>query len=197
MAKHHGWAVTAPLYPLAPESNAKATTEWSLDFYRHYVEGLAAKPFVMAGDSAGAGLTCATVQMARDAGLALPAALIPICPWLNLDPSHPDQPKIERRDGILTVSGIAEGGKLYAADLALDDPRGSPIFGNWDGLPPILCFGGGDDLIVTDARALKAKVSSVEYIEIAGLPHDWPIFTFTESREAQARMAEFAAQAVT
>jgi len=43
-----------------------------------------------------------------------------------------------------------------------------------------------------DARALKAKLPSVEYQEEAGMIHDWPIFTFGESRAAQKRMAAWA-----
>jgi epsilon-lactone hydrolase len=197
MAKAHGWAITAPLYPLAPESNAAATTAWALDFYRSYLGEREGKPFVMSGDSAGGGLAVATAQLARDAGLPLPAALIPICPWLDLDPGHPDQAKVEPRDGILTISGIAEAGRLYAADLPLTDPRCSPIYGGWNDLPPMLAFAGGDDILVTDGRALKAKLPSAEYVELPGMLHDWPIFTFRESRAAQTRMADFASRAVT
>lgn len=197
MAQVHGWAITAPLYPLAPESNATATTKWALEFYRNFVAESGGQPFVMSGDSAGGGLAAALVQLARDDSLPLPAALIQICPWLKLDPIHPDQAKIESRDGILTISGIAEGGRLYAGNLPLTDPRCSPIFGDWNNLPPILAFGGGDDILVTDARALKAKVPSVEYIELAGMLHDWPIFNFRESRAAQVQMADFVRHAVT
>ena len=48
-------------------------------------------------------------------------------------------------------------------------------------------------LDATKARALKAKLPSVDYQEMDGMIHDWPIFTFPESRQAQARMAAFAA----
>lgn len=197
MAQVHGWAITAPLYPLAPENNADATTKWAMDYYRQYIAERNGAAFVMSGDSAGGGLAAALAQMARDAGMSPASALVLICPWLNLDPAHPDQAKIEPRDGILTISGISEGGRLYAADLPMTDPRCSPIFGNWDQLPPIIAFGGGDDILVTDARALKAGLPSVEYHELSGMLHDWPIFTFRESREAQARMAAFSSQAVT
>jgi epsilon-lactone hydrolase len=196
MASHHGWSVTVPLYPLAPEHSADHITAWAMRYYASYQAEIGGKPFVMGGDSAGGGLTAALAQMARDAGAALPAGLLLICPWLNLDPAHPDQLTTEPRDGILTISGIAEGGTLYAGNLGLSDPRCSPIFGNWDGLPPILAFAGGDDILVTDSRALKAKLPSVELIELAGMMHDWPIFSFTESRKAQAKMASFSAPAV-
>ena len=130
---------------------------------------------------------------ARDAGLPLPHRLILICPWLNADPSHPDQPGIEPRDAILTIRGIREAGALYAGPTGVADPRVSPIHGDWSGLPPILSFGGGHDILVVDARALKAKLPSVDYREMAGMIHDWPIFTFPESRAAQDQMAAFAA----
>jgi epsilon-lactone hydrolase len=191
MADKHGWSITAPLYPLAPEANAKQTTAFALDFYRGYVAEREGQRFSLGGDSAGGGLAVAIAQLARDAALPMPTALLLICPWLEANPANPEQKRIEPRDAILTLLGIAEAGQLYAANLPLNDPRVSPIHGNLDGLPPILAFGGGDDILVTDARALKAKLPSVEYHEGAGLIHDWPIFTFPESRTAQQRMAAF------
>jgi monoterpene epsilon-lactone hydrolase len=192
MAAAHGWSVTAPLYPLAPESTAPDITAWAHDYYNHYRAEMAGQPFVMAGDSAGGGLAAAIAQMARDEAAPLPAGLVLICPWLNLEPNHPDQALVEPRDGILTLSGISEGGALYAGALPRTDPRCSPIYGDWQGLPPILAFAGGDDILVTDARALKAKLPAIEHHEEAGMLHDWPIFTFRESRAAQVEMAAFA-----
>ena len=191
MALKHGVAIIAPLYPLAPEADAVTTTDFALSFYRHLLSQHEASDLAVGGDSAGGGLTASTLMAARDAGLPLPAKAILICPWLKADPSHPEQAAIEPRDSILTLRGVADAGKLYARDLPVTDPRVSPIYGNWDGLPPILMFGGGDDILVTDARALKAKLPSVDYVEEAGNMHVWPIFIFPESRRAQARMAAF------
>lgn len=190
LADRHGIAITAPLYPLAPEADAMQATGFALSFYREF-SAKHGGAFVMAGDSAGGGLAAATAHGARDQGLPAAAALILVCPWLDVTVSHPDQPMIEKRDSILMITGAREAGQLYARDLATNDRRVSPIFGDWDGLPPILCFSGGDDILLTDARALKALLPSIDYVEGAGLMHDWPIFFFRESREAQARMAEF------
>ena len=189
MAANHNWRIIAPMYPLAPEHEVQEITGFALDFYRELIARGNAGPLIMAGDSAGAGLTSATAMLARDAGLALPERLILISPWLNVDPAHPDQPKIEPRDCILTLGGIRKAGIDYARGLPLSDPRVSPIHGDWSGLPPILAFGGGDDILVTDARALKAKHPSITYVELDGMMHDWPIFSFPESRKAQAQMA--------
>jgi epsilon-lactone hydrolase len=192
MAATHGWHVIAPLYPLAPEAGAVETTAFALSVYKNVIASHDPAMLTVAGDSAGAGLAAATMQAARDVGIALAARMILVSPWLEANPAHPDQLRIEPRDAILTINGIAEAGQLYARDLPLTDPRVSPIHADWAGLPPTLVYGAGDDILVTDARALKAKLPSIDYIELAGMVHDWPLFFFSESRKAQAQMAAFA-----
>lgn len=190
LAERHGIAVTAPMYPLAPEHGVEETTGFALSAYRAFLDRHDG-PFVLGGDSAGGGLASATVMAARDTGLRLPAGLMLICPWLDTSGTHPDQPEIEKRDSILRLQGIRDAGRLYAKNASNSDPRVSPIHGNWSGLPPILMYGGEDDILVTDARALKAKLPQAEYHEGQGLMHDWPLFFFPESRAAQERMAAF------
>ena len=191
MAQVHGIAVTAPLYPLAPEASAKDATAFGLAAYEAFIASHDG-PFIMGGDSAGGGLTAVVAMAARDKGLRPASGLLLVCPWLDGSGNHPDQIAIEKRDCVLTLGGIRGAAKLYAGDLPIDDIRISPIHGDWQGLPPILCYGGGDDILVTDARALKAKLPDMRYIETAGLMHVWPIFFLRESREAQAEMADFA-----
>src|SRR4051812_19280100 len=81
-----GCRVLALQYRLAPEhphpapvTDAVAAYRWLLD------EGFAPQPPVIAGDSAGGGLTMAPLLRARDEGLALPAAGVPISPMLALE----------------------------------------------------------------------------------------------------------------
>ena len=191
LAEAHNISIIAPLYPLAPEHSAETTTRFALDLYRHVLASHSVEDLVMGGDSAGGGLTAATLMAARDAGLPLPARALLICPWLNAEPDHPDQAIIEPRDAILTRSGIADAGRIYADTLPVQDPRVSPIHGDWSGFPPLYVLSGGDDILVADARALQARLPDHVYQEEAGMIHDWPIFTFPESRAAQKRMAAF------
>jgi epsilon-lactone hydrolase len=191
MAAKHRIAVTAPLYPLAPEASAAETAAFGLAAYEAFLASHDG-PFIMGGDSAGGGLTAVVAMAARDKGLRAASGLLLVCPWLDGSGDHPHQPAIEKRDCVLTLGGIRAAAKLYAADLPISHPRVSPIHANWQGLPPILCYGGGDDILVTDARALKAKLPSIDYREEAGLMHVWPIFFLRESRAAQFEIAEFA-----
>ena len=191
MAAKHGISVTAPLYPLAPEATAKEITAFGLAAYEAFLASHDG-PFIMGGDSAGGGLTAAVAQMARDKGLRAASGLLLVCPWLDGSGDHLDQVAIEKRDCILTLGGLRAAAKMYAGDLPVTDSCVSPIYGDWQDLPPILCYGGGDDILVTDARALKAKLPDMEYIETAGLMHVWPIFFLRESRAAQVEIAKFA-----
>jgi monoterpene epsilon-lactone hydrolase len=193
LAEAHSISIIAPLYPLAPEHSAEATNRFALDLYRQVLASCSAEDLVVGGDSAGGGLTAATLMAARDAGLPMPVRALLICPWLNAEPDHPDQAIIEPRDAILTRSGIADAGRIYAGPLSVQDPRVSPIHGDWSGFPPLYVLSGGDDILVADARALQARLPNHVYQEEAGMIHDWPIFTFPESRAAQRRMAEFIA----
>lgn len=191
LAEAHNISIIAPLYPLAPEHSAETTTRFALEIYRQVLASCSAEDLVVGGDSAGGGLTAATLMAARDSGLPMPARALLICPWLNAEPDHPDQAIIEPRDAILTRSGIADAGRIYAGALSVQDPRVSPIHGDWSGFPPLYVLSGGDDILVADARALQARLPDHVYQEEAGMIHDWPIFTFPESRAAQRRMAEF------
>ncbi len=189
----HGFAITAPLYPLAPETHAADVTAFALKLYQHFIARHNG-PFLIGGDSAGAGLAAAAAHAARDTGLPRASGLLLICPWLDVAANHPEQAGLEKRDCILTIDRLQQAGRLYAGDLPVTDLRVSPIHADWSGLPPILCFGGDDDILVTDARALKAKLPETEYIEGAGLMHDWLLFPFPEARDARRKIADFAAQ---
>ena len=191
MATHYGMAFTAPLYPLAPTAKADETIDFAMKAYHAFTAGHSG-PFVMGGDSAGGGLSAVVAQRARDEGLRAASGLVLICPWLDATVSHADQPQIAKRDCILTISGTARCGCEYAGNIPLTDPRISPLHGNWDALPPILCFGGSDDILVTDARRLKEKLPAVDYVEVAGVMHVWPIFYLPESRKGQRQIGQFA-----
>jgi monoterpene epsilon-lactone hydrolase len=191
LARDYGIAVTAPLYPLTPEHDASAIGRFALDHYRAWTAHHGDAPFVLGGESAGAGLAAIVAQAARDEGLRLPDGLFLNCPWLDVTGTHPDQPAIDERDPMLTLRGLRDAGKMFAGDLPLDDPRVSPLHGDWNGLPPVLLYGGGDDILVADARRLRDILPEAEYHEGEGMMHVWPMLFFPESRKAQERIAGF------
>ena len=76
-------------------------------------DGLSPKTTVIAGDSAGGGLTLALAMVLRDRGNAAPAALGLICPWADLALDI-DQKRPVRRDPLILPSMTAEWAPHYA-----------------------------------------------------------------------------------
>src|SRR5246127_5708871 len=73
-------------YRLAPEHPFPAAVEDSVAAYRWMLaQGLKPARIAVAGDSAGGGLTVATLVAIRDAKLASPGAGVCLSPWIDLE----------------------------------------------------------------------------------------------------------------
>jgi len=126
----------------------------------------------------------------------MPSKAILISPWLKLIPNHPDQREIEPHDAILSIKGLRAAGDMYIGEMGSNDLRANPLQDDWSNLPPLLVFGGGNDILVTDTRTLKSNLPDIIYEEHEDMMHDWPILFFPESRKAQEEMANFATKAL-
>jgi acetyl esterase/lipase len=191
---------TVPLYPLAPEHDCAAASAVVLGAYRELLAHCEASQLVVMGDSAGGGLAMSVITQAIAAGLAKPAALVLLSPWLDVTMTDPTQKEIEKVDPLLVRPGPKAAGRWYAGAMSTADPRVSPLYGEIAGLPPILMFCGSRDILVADARRLAARAAAegtdVEYHEEAGLMHAYPLLFFPESRKAQDRIVHFVRDAV-
>ena len=69
-------------YRLAPENPFPAAVDDAVMAYRYLLaQGISADRIMIAGDSAGGGLTIATMVALRDAGDTLPACAVTFSPW--------------------------------------------------------------------------------------------------------------------
>jgi monoterpene epsilon-lactone hydrolase len=157
-------AVLLPDYRLAPEHPYPAAVNDAVAAYVWLLEkNVAPERIVIAGDSAGGGLTVATLLALRDGGRPLPAAGVCISPWVDLSMSLPSHTSRAAVDPIVTREGV---GKMAIAYLAGKDPRNpaaSPLFAELRGLPPLLIHVGDDEVLLDDSvqlaeRARKAGV---------------------------------------
>src|SRR5882757_5409791 len=81
----HGFHVFAPDYRLAPENRFPAAVEDAVAFYRALLSaGYAPQKIVIAGESAGGGLSLSLMLALREAGVPLPAAAALFSPWTDL-----------------------------------------------------------------------------------------------------------------
>jgi acetyl esterase/lipase len=196
-----GCAVLLPDYRLAPEhpfpdgvEDCVAAHEW-LRACGPAGKAPARATFI-AGDSAGGGLTLATLLALRDRGLPLPKAAIPISPFADLTLSGESIRSQATLDPIMDPRCLPDFVRLYADETEVRSPLASPLFGDYAGLPPLLIQVGEYEIIRDDAArvAERARADGVEVtLEVwEGMFHVFQSHEplLPEGREAVARMAE-------
>jgi acetyl esterase/lipase len=191
-----GASATVPVYPLAPEHKVPEVLAAMRGLYDEVVEQHGADRLTVMGDSAGGGMTLALAQMLKADGGTMPASLVLWSPWLDATATAEGQGAIERKDRMLSQSGLKACGKAYAGDLPLDDPRLSPLLGDLDGLPPMAIFSGTSDVLLVDGQRLAAKleakgVTTFEYHQYADMFHVWMLLPVPEGKQALAQTAAF------
>jgi len=193
LATAAGMTAIIPDYSRAPEARYPVALEEMVAVYSQLTDdGLDPKTTVIAGDSAGGGLTLALAMALRDRGIAAPAALGLICPWANLAIDI-DQLRPKLRDPLILPSMTAEWAPQYAGTVDPMSPGISPVYGDMTGLPPIVIQTAGDDPIRCDAldiaRAVdKTGTGIVDHRVFDGLWHVFhlQVSVLPEAREAVA-----------
>ena len=170
--------VIAPDYRLAPEHPYPAALEDSIKVYRWLLEqGYKPENIVIAGDSAGGGLTYGTVLKIRDIGLPLPAATVAMSPWTDLAVTGESVITNLKRDALIPGDGLPEGAQYYLAGASTRDPYASPLYGDPTGLPPTLIQVSKDEVLLDDSRRLAAKYRAAGVpceLELwDDMPHVW------------------------
>jgi monoterpene epsilon-lactone hydrolase len=187
-----GCHAVVPIYPLAPVSTAEQTVAVAARLTAELAERVGAADLVVMGDSAGGGLALAVAQALRDQGV-IAARTVLIAPWLDVATDAPEARALEPDDAMLGIPGLQVSGRLYAGELALDDPRPSPIHGELAGLGPIAVFTGTADLLLSDSRRLRdlGRAAGVEVTltEAPGMPHDYPLMRTPEGAAARREIA--------
>jgi acetyl esterase/lipase len=155
-------------YRLAPEHRFPAAFDDCLAVYRVLAERHGAERIVLAGDSAGGGLSLAVAIAARDEGIA-PAGLFLICPWGDL---AADRSRGPDTDPILSRAFLRVGADEYLGDADRTDARCSPCHGDLAGLPPMLIHAAEEDPLRPDAETIaeRAVAAGVE-VDLERFPY--------------------------
>lgn len=182
-------------YRLAPEHRFPAALDDAVTAYDSLLQkGYAPERIIVAGESAGGGLSFCLGLRLKAEGKPLPAGFIGVSPWADLSFSGKSYQNNVRRDPTLRSEFLAYNVIMYAAGRE-DEAYVSPIFGDFSGFPPCLLFAGSEEILLDDARTLQQRLleggAKAELIVEKGLWHVYPLYGLPESRKAIARMVTF------
>jgi acetyl esterase/lipase len=145
-------------YRLAPENPYPAAVDDAVASWGWLLEqGLEPGRCAIAGDSAGGGLTLATLVRSRDEGRPLPAAAACLSPWSDLSGSGASVTSKADEDPMVTGQGLAEFALAYHGPIDATHELVSPLFADLAGLPPLLVQVGSAEILLDDATRLAER----------------------------------------
>jgi monoterpene epsilon-lactone hydrolase len=189
VARAAGFAITHLQYRRAPENRYPAALEDAVAGYRGLLdEGWDPQAITLIGDSAGGGLALALLLYLRDHDLPLPAVAACISPWLDLAGTGESFTANDEIDPLLSSSVVSQVKDAYLGQTPARTPYASPLYGQVDGLPPILIQVGEREMLLSDSERFVGKLRAAGVpatLEVwPGMVHVWHLH---HSRLAKAR----------
>lgn len=203
LSKAAGARVLVIDYRLAPEHPFPAAVEDATTAYRWLLaSGTEAGNIAVAGDSAGGGLTAATLVALRDAGDALPAAGICLSPWVDMEGMGASMTARAGLDPMVQKEGLLNMAALYLQGADPRSPLAAPLYANLHGLPPLLVQVGTSETLYDDATRLADRAQAAG-VDVTLEPweemiHVWHLFaeSLPEGQKAIDRIGAFVCQHV-
>ena len=148
-------------YRLAPEHPYPAALDDAVDAYRALVaSGVPASRIILSGESSGAGLAIALAMAIRNAGDAMPAGIIGICPFADLTLSGPSVKQFDGKDPAANRDTLTFWGASYFQRHDPHDPMVSPLFGDFRGLPPMFLAASEGEVLFSDTIRVAERATS-------------------------------------
>jgi acetyl esterase/lipase len=197
LAKAAGTRALVIDYRLAPEHPHPAQVTDAVTSYRWLLDqGVRPDHIATTGDSAGGGLCTSRVLKLRDEGDPLPAAIMPISPWYDMEgkgetlETRADVDVLVQRDVLLNMA------MMFLGESPASDPLANPLYADPRGLPPMLIQVGDHETLLDDAhRFARLAADAGVDVTVEVEPEMQHVFHFLAGRapEADAAIARMAA----
>ncbi|MSR15548.1 MAG: alpha/beta hydrolase [Gammaproteobacteria bacterium] len=175
-------------YVRAPEQQHPSQVNECVKVYQ-WLLGQNIKPAHIAtiGDSAGGNLCTTVVLGARDKKLPLPAAVMPLSPWYDMEATAPSFKTNAKVDRLISPEMSLNMSQLFLGAASPRDPLANPLFADFTGFPPTYIQVGGFEAILDDSLrvAERAKAAGVE-CQCEVFPEMQHVFQFMAGRAPEA-----------
>ncbi len=169
-------------YRLAPEHRFPAQLEDAVEGYRYLLAaGHDPSRILVAGESAGGGLTLSLLVRLRELGVPLPTAAAVISPWVDLENTGSTVDENAPYD-YLSRRVLETYARRFVASDQRRDPLASPLHADLSGLPPLLVHAGAAEVLADDAVRLAARAEQagveVEFALYPEMIHAFHLFGY-------------------
>ena len=185
-------------YRLAPEHPFPAAVNDAAAAWRWLKsKGCDPRRMAITGDSAGGGLTIAPAVNLRDQRLGLPACLVAISPWVDLEGLGQSMQSRAAQDPMVQKAGLTWLAGLYLNGTDPKTPLAAPLYADLAGLPPILIQVGTAETLLDDATRVAEKLHAAQgEVTLSVWPnmlHVWPLFApkLSEGRDGCREAGNF------
>jgi epsilon-lactone hydrolase len=198
MAKETGCQALIIDYNRAPENSHPGPVNECTDVYAWLLDnGYKPENIATTGDSAGGALSITVVLNARERGLPLPAAIMPMSPWVDMEVNGETLESRLEQDALVSrpvVEGMAQN---FLGGASPKDPLANPLYADLSGLPPMYIQVGDHECLLDNSTRFEEKVKAAGGdVSLDIFPEMQHVFQFMagmapEADDAVQRMAKW------
>lgn len=197
LAKAVGCRALILHYRRAPEHTHPAQVDDAVSAYAWLLaQGIKPAHIATTGDSAGGALSTSVLLGARERGLPLPAAAMPMSPWYDPEGTGKTLVTNDARDCLVKAPVLKGMAGTFLGQASSKDPKANLLCADLAGLPPIYIQVGGDETLLDDSLRFeqRARAAGVD-IKVDVFPDMQHVFHFMAGRapEADDAIRRFAA----
>ncbi len=144
------------------------------------------------GHSVGGNLAVSLAVTLRDKGVPLPAAILSVSPWYDMDAKNEALDSNAETDALISRAALQTFREAWigGTGVAWNDPRVNMLYADLTGLPPIMVYYGAHEILAGEAVefAKRAKDAGVD-VSLHSLPEGQHNFIWGAGRVPEADRA--------